>query len=251
MKKTVTLMNTNMATLVLIMAVLLVIGYLLRSREFFSELRRVPAIDALDEGVNLCAERGRPFFASCGTASMSGNYLASMIGQLHALCYVAERCAKLNVRLITDSQDPQVQSQVVDYVRQGYINAGAPERFRLDDQFYAASAASQLDIINCVEMYKPATVWNGSSLSPAVLDAGVRVGAFNIAFGTWPDQASDMVTLADHLIFQEEMTAAGAYLSKDLPQTAAIIGEDFGKLMMIGIFIVFLVAAMAGVHLKM
>mgnify|MGYP001145148433 CR=1 FL=1 len=234
--------------LMLFMSALFIVGIALRKHPFFSSLRRLPCIDALEEAVDLCAERGRPFFAACGTATFTG-HPTSLVGQLHALSFIAERSAKLNVRVVTDTSDPNVQVAVVDFVRQGYIRAGVPERFRIDDQIYSASTAAQLDCVDVVESIHPGTVFTGIAMSPVVLDAGVRQGAFLIAFGTWPDQSSDQVTLADHLIIQAEMIAAGAYLSKDPLQTGCILGEDLAKLSLFIALIGGMILALAGVRI--
>jgi len=211
----------------------------------FNKLRRVAALDGLDEIVKSCAERGRPvLYSPTGTKLGQPHLVAAMeAGKL-----VAKTCADLNVRLYTLAVDPEQYLLFVDYVRQGCMESTHPERWNPSDHLFVPDYGAAVSLpTSCMEMvegrniggsiYFGGITWN-TFLN--VVEHGLRHGCLQFTAFYWPDDISQAVMFSDYCTITDEMVAAGAYLGRDPVDAAFVVGSDLMK-----IFIAVVMVALA------
>ena len=96
-------------------------------------IRRVPALDAIEDAIGRSTEMGKPVVCSYGL----GGFDYWTVAGLSILGYVAKICAETDTRLIVptggSSDSYIVREAAVDLVRNAYTAAGRPEAFNEDD----------------------------------------------------------------------------------------------------------------------
>jgi hypothetical protein len=202
-------------------------------------VRRVPALDAIEEGIGRAAEMGRPVIASPGIAITGIDYWT--VGALSILTHVATLCARNDLRLLVPLGGSEQSYTLVeisrDIVENQYRLEGNPERYNVDDlpflsgrQFAWASAYCGMLMRD-----KPAlNVMVGEQWGSAIYIAGVshEAGSFTISGSDYLSNVACLAVASDYVMIGEEMVAAGAYLSKDPVQIASIRTQDIIKAVM-------------------
>ncbi len=95
------------------------------------EIRRLVQLDQIDEMVKSTAERGRPILFAPGGLASTDSYTPAW-GTIYE--HVGEMAGSLNIRTFTTSYLPDIAVVLGDYLREGYVKSGHPERFRIEDQ---------------------------------------------------------------------------------------------------------------------
>jgi hypothetical protein len=203
-------------------------------------IRRVPALDAIDEGIGRAAEMGKPVIDSIGICSAGMDYWT--VSAISILSYTASRCAELGVPLYVplgghdNSYTPMEVAR--DVVKTQYELAGKPEEFKLENmpflsgrQFSWASG-----YVGMLMRLKPAAnIMLGDNLASAMWlsEIGHNIGALQISGATYISNIAVLAVSSDYVAIGEDMLAAGAYLSKDQSQIASIRTEDIIKILAI------------------
>lgn len=108
---------------------------------------------------------------------------------------------------------------------------------------YAVGAAGHI-----LEMQPALLIYMGYFLADVIVTAemGARVGAISI--GSTTDQSATplMGMFCDYMLMGEEMYAASAQITQDPLATATLAGEDWMKILLLGLMIVGALANMAG-----
>jgi hypothetical protein len=217
-------------------------------------LRRVAAIDAIEESVRVCAEKGAMLLDSTGsirtTWSLGIMYLP---GMLETIKLTSRLGAELGVKTFYTCGVPEVQLMALDYSQQGYIEAGRPELFDINSVQYHDGMGITWKNIEVLEKERPGaflTMGNfGAASHMPQMETAVRIGAFQVGTCIWPEEISQTALCADYVCINEEGVAAGAYLSGDPLQGASLVAEDVAKLLMIALMIVGALAGAAGITL--
>jgi len=220
-------------------------------------LRRVPAMDVMDEAVRICAEKGRPFFQSAGSSSFSaaGGGIQFVESIVSLGRYLTKQCANLGVRFISAVMDPQLQLLFIDFARQGYLEAGRPELFNARDIKYVVSGVGQsiMENVDTIRMNKPAAFVGighfGSGTPVPIFEEAVTQGAFIVGSSYWPDELAQAAMASDYTLLTAEQTIIGAYIDNDPEKMAVFIGEDVAKLILIAIAVIIGIAWIAGTKL--
>lgn len=230
--------------------VLLVILAILAIRQMRAKkmpfIRRVAALDAIDDAVGRCTEMGRPVVVSYGI----GDFSYSVIAALSILGYVAKICAETDTRLIVPTGGGHssyvVRETAVDIVRSQYILAGKPETFREEDMPFLSGEqyAYTSGYTGILIRERPgATIMTGSHASEAVniAEQSNLVGAITITSGTYVSNMAALACASDYIMLMDEQPAAGAYLSKNVDQIATIRVQDIYKALAMVLIVVGLV----------
>jgi len=216
-------------------------------------LRRIPAMDVVDEAVRICAEKGRPMYQYFGQMTFSGKFAIYAESVSSMARYLTKRCAELGVRYIAADTDPVLQLALLDFTKQGYIEAGHPEMFNPRDIRYvtAGFAQAMFEAIDTVRREQPGCliafghIGGGTPIN--IFQTATNLGTFVIGASESPDELSQAAMTADYSMLNEEQVVVGAYIDNDPEKMAAFIGEDIVKLVMIAIMIVGGIAYIAGV----
>lgn len=198
-------------------------------REIF--LRRIPGLDAVDEAIGRSTELGKPVLYLTGAGDMSepATIAASMI-----LGRVAGRVAAFDTTLLVPHRDPMVMAVCQEITWQAYQEAGKPDLFRPEANFFITT--DQFSYTAAVDglmlRQKPAAnFFLGSYFAESLLltETGASTGAIQIAGTDSDHQLPFFVTTCDYTLIGEELYAASAYLSRDPVQVGTLRGQDLGK----------------------
>ena len=210
-------------------------------------IRPLEALEAIYEGIGRAAEMGRPVMVLPGIGGLGGS---ETLAGLNVLGEVAKRGVEIGVDVYTSSASAQVIAFSEAVVRRAYESAERAEsympgenvRWFGGDQFsYAVGTAGHiLDT-------KPATViLLGSFLYDVIvsMETGTRVGAQII--GGCIGALGEMAMFADYILIGEEEFAASAMISQDREVISTLAGQDWIKLVCVGLILVGVILVMAG-----
>jgi hypothetical protein len=221
-------------------------------------IRRVPAIDAIEEGIGRATELGKPVIASPGMSPRGID--TSTAAGLSMLSFASRLSARNDLKLISplggSSESYTTMELARDIVETQYRLEGKADQFDLDNlpflsgrQFAWASAYCGIMLRE-----KPATnIMVGVQYASAVYISEVahEVGAMVISGTTYLSNIACLAASSDYVMIGEEMLAAGAYLSKDPGQLATIRTQDIMKFVLIGTLVLGVITLSLGIEVVM
>lgn len=216
-------------------------------------IRRIPALDAIDEAVGRATELGRPVLCHMGQTSrgVRGEWAGAILAGMSIMSHVASLCARLGARLIVAPAYPELLPLVIETVRDSYIAEGNLEGFKEDDIMFFSNQQWPwaTGVMGVMEREKPAAhigvgPFHGESL--IIAESGARVKAMSILGTPRKSQITFLIACADYTLIGEEVYAAGAYLSKDPGQIGTIAGQDWVKMAAIVLMILCTLTATLG-----
>jgi len=194
-------------------------------------LRRIPGLDAVDEAIGRSTELGKPILYLTGAHDMSD---PSTIAAAVILGRVAKRTAAYETELLVPHRDPITMAVCQEITKQAYLEAGKPDLFKEDSNFFITSDQfSYTAAVDGIMLRKKpaANFFMGSYFAESLLltETGASTGAIQIAGTDSDHQLPFFVTTCDYTLIGEELYAASAYLSKEPVQIGTLRGQDIGK----------------------
>ncbi|HXV68380.1 MAG TPA: DUF6754 domain-containing protein [Nitrospira sp.] len=218
-----------------------------RRNEIF--LRRIPGLDAVDEAIGRATELGKPILYLTGAHDMGD---PSTIAAAVILGRVATRAAAYETELMVPHREPITMAVCQEITKQAYLEAGKPDLFKEDFNFFITS--DQFSYTAAVDgimlRRKPAAnFFMGAYFAESLLltETGASTGAIQIAGTDSDHQLPFFVTTCDYTLIGEELYAASAYLSKEPIQIGTLRGQDIGKAVILGVILIGTVSATIGV----
>jgi len=215
-------------------------------------LRRIAGLDAVEEAIGRSTEMGRPILYLTGAGDMSD---VSTIAATVILGEVAKKVARYDTTLKVPHRDPIVMAVCQEVVKEAYLEAGRPDSYREDSNFFITgdqfSYTAAVDGIMLRE--KPAAnFYMGSYFAESLLltETGAGTGAIQIAGTDSDHQLPFFVTTCDYTLIGEELYAASAYLSREPVLVGTLRGQDFGKALIMTALILGTALATLGVVLQ-
>lgn len=200
-----------------------------KRRDIF--LRRIAGLDAVDEAIGRATELGKPILYLTGAGDMSE---PSTIAAAVILGRVGKRVAAYETDLMVPHRDPIVMAVCQEITKQSYLEAGKPDAFKEDSNFFITT--DQFSYTAAVDgimlRRKPAAnFFMGSYFAESLLltETGASTGAIQIAGTDSDHQLPFFVTTCDYTLIGEELYAASAYLSREPIQVGTLRGQDIGK----------------------
>lgn len=237
-------------------AILLYVAYkMVRSgREI--HLRRLPAIDAIEEAIGRAAEMGKPAHYTYGAGGGWGGGLASsqgpqVVASSAILSYVAQLCARYDVRLIVNMMQADAIPLTEEVIRLAYLREGKPEKF--DPKiinYFPGQSPMVTGILGTFQRERPAASFHIGGLyyeSVVIGEAAKFVGAFLVAGTANTHQLPFIVATSDYVLIGEELYAAAAYISREPVQVSSIAGEDWVKFILLAITLIGILLESAGI----
>jgi hypothetical protein len=218
-----------------------------KRREIF--LRRIPGLDAVDEALGRATELGKPILYLTGAGDMSE---PSTIAAAVILGRVSKRVAAYETDLLVPHRDPIVMAVCQEITKQSYLEAGKPDAFKEDSNFFITTDQfSYTAAVDGIMLRKKpaANFFMGSYFAEALLltETGASTGAIQIAGTDSDHQLPFFVTTCDYTLIGEELYAASAYLSREPIQVGTLRGQDMGKGFILGVLALGSVLATLGV----
>jgi len=203
------------------------------------KIRKLAALDAVDEAVGRATEMGRSVLFVPGIQDM--NEVQTVAG-ITVLGPVAKTAAEYDARLEVPTSRSLVMVAARETVQAAHFAAGRPETYNegnityiTDEQFAYVSA-----VVGRMVREKPAACfYMGAFYAESLLFAenGNSIGAIQIAGTAEPSQLPFFVAACDYTLIGEEFFAASAYLSGERDQLGSIKGQDFVKLAVAGVIL--------------
>ncbi|WP_181416879.1 DUF6754 domain-containing protein [Nitrospira lenta] len=218
-----------------------------KRREMF--LRRIPGLDAVDEAIGRATELGKPILYLTGAHDMSD---PSTIAAAVILGRVAKKTAAYETELLVPHRDPITMAVCQEITKQAYLEAGKPDLFKEDSNFFITSDQfSYTAAVDGIMLRKQpaANFFMGSYFAEALLltETGASTGAIQIAGTDSDHQLPFFVTTCDYTLIGEELYAASAYLSREPVQLGTLRGQDIGKAMILSVIAIGVLLATVGV----
>jgi len=202
-------------------------------------IRRIAALEAIDEAVGRATEMGRPVLFVPGIQDM--NDIQTVAG-ITVLGKVAKTAAEYDAQLEVPTSRSLVMTAARETVQSAHYAAGRPETYSegrinyiTDEQFgYVAYLSGKM-----VRDKPAACFYMGAFYAESLVLAenGNAIGAIQVAGTAEPSQLPFFVAACDYTLLGEEFFAASAYLSGERDQLGSIRGQDIGKLL-VGVAIV-------------
>lgn len=225
------LAKANNFLLMLLFSVIVLIAIAQAKRHPHIFLRRIPGLDAVEEAIGRATEMGRPILYLTGSDDMSS---LSTIAATVILGQVAKKSAAYDTQLQVPHRDPIVMAICQEIVKESYLEAGRPDAYRDDSNFFITNDQfSYTAAVNGIMLRdRPAAnFFMGFYYAEALLlaETGAGTGAIQIA-GTDADlQLPFFITTCDYTLIGEELYAASAYLSREPVLVGTLRGQDLGK----------------------
>jgi len=204
-----------------------------RGKTFY--VRRIPGIDAIDNAVGRATEMGRPIVYTPGESGVQNMELYASLG---ILSYIADRAARLSVKLIATVQRPETYPMVEETIRESYRNAERLDEFRDEDVRFLSqhAAVHAMMTAGIIENEEAATAFFFGLFgyqSLLMTEPGARRGVIQIAGDTGVFQMPFFIASCDYVLIGEELFAASAYVSGDPTIKGSLVAQDRFKLVLL------------------
>jgi hypothetical protein len=227
------LMNILIWTIIVSFLILYFILHARSGKKLF--IRRIAGLDAVEESVGRATEMGKPIVFISGIGSVAQ---PATISAMNILGEVAKKTAQYDTALIVPNSDPVVYTVAREVVKESHAQVGRPDTFKPDNVFYITSEqfayAAAVDGIMVRE--KPATIFMlgyFAAESLILAETGATTGAIQIAGTDAIYQLPFFITACDYTLIGEELYAASAYLSRQPLLMGSLVGQDYGKLVIL------------------
>jgi hypothetical protein len=195
-------------------------------------IRRIPGIDAIEEGIGRATEMGRPVLYVPGIDELQDiQTIASML----ILGQVARTVAEYQSDLIVTCCIPIVREVADEVVKAGFFQAGHPDahkptnvRFISSEQFAFCAGTNGI-----IYREKPATnIFLGRFFGESLIlaETGFVNKSIQIAGTAEATQLPFFVAACDYTLIGEELFACSAYLSRDPRLVSSLKASDWIKL---------------------
>lgn len=240
----------KIVSLILLVAVFVSTIYYMRS-EKMPYIRKVAAIDVIEEAIGRSTEMGKPIMLSYGTRDFSN---AFVIACLSILSFVSRMVAEVENRIIVPiggTNSAMITRPVaVDIVRSAYEAEGKGDLFNENDipfissEFWSFTAG----YVGLILREKPGSLIMGPETADAAMyvEEANAVGALTIATGSYIGNVSVLACAADYVMIGEEALAAGAYLSKEKSRITTLVTVDNFKFLAIILIILGIILVQSG-----
>ena len=210
-------------------------------------IRRLPALDRIEEVVGRAAEMGKPaMFVAGNDTPESGSTMAAFA----VFESVANYAVVTQTEVVVPVQVPLVDVVLRSSLRNIFTLAGRPELFNEDEVSYEVdNQPAYIGIVgDSMETHSPASIFYFGDFtyeSMVYTEMGNNIGAVQVAGCENPKQTAFFIVGCDYCLIGEELFAAGAYLKRDVIQMATLLAQDRIKIlafltMLLGLGIAFL-----------
>ena len=222
-------------TLLVVAFVLFNIARANKGKELF--IRRIGGLNAIDEAVGRATELGRPVFMVPG---LSDGINAKSMQAINIFAYVSRVASRFSNPIMVCCFNSSILAVAQEVIRDVYQQEGAIEkydhdsvRFISDKQFAFAAATSGLILREQAAAVFLLGEFYAESLILA--ETANSIGAIQVASSTELTQTPFFIAACDYVLIGDEFYAASAYLTRQPVLVGSLVGQDWGKLLLIGL----------------
>lgn len=201
-------------------------------------MRKIAGLDAIDESVGRCTELGKPVHYTFGRGELEAGILASY----DVLSYTARKCAETQTDIIVSTARPDVHAITEEIMHSVYAQAGVSDAYKPNNvRFFSDLVSAYVaGIYGIFEREKPgANIMLGNLYAEATLVGEVanQMGAIQIGGASQVVQIPFLIATCDYVLLGDELFAAGAYITREPSKVAAVVVQDIGKWLVVGIIL--------------
>jgi len=216
-------------------------------------IRRIPALDAIEESVGRATELGKPVLCAMGSGQLRSKHAGITLAGISIMSYVADLCAKLGTRIIVTPRDPMAIPLIKEIIQTAYLGQGNLEEYNENDIIFFGNQAHTWTsgIMGTIDREDVAThirVGRYSANALLLAEHSVKHGTMTIMGTNNQAQLGFLFAICDYVLIGEECFAAGAYLSKDPAQILTIMSQDWIKTIVIALILVGTVLSNFGIQ---
>jgi hypothetical protein len=246
-------MLQNVTALFFLLLTAILLGWtIMRARKgIVPNIRKLPALDAIEEAIALCAEKGTMAWFPMGGGPIddpqgSPGQLVSM----SVLGYATKYCADMGVKLVTGTNRANMVPMLDDVLFEGFRAHDASDLHSLENVRFFPSQMAYIAGNSTIHEYEgPACqimIGNWWAETPAFCEIAKRKNAFIVGGTDYMENVAYLVAFSDYSLVFEEIYAAGAYIGDDVEAKGTILAEDIMKFVFIGLSILGLLAVLTG-----
>lgn len=201
-------------------------------------IRRIPGLNALDDAIGRATEMGRPVIMVPGIGALN----AISVQAINIFAHVTKTAAQFATPIRLCCADAAVYTVAQEIIRDVYQGQGLGDRydsnsvqFVSDRQFAFAAGVSGM----ILREKAAATFLLGEFFAESLIFAETAnsVGAIQVAGSTTQTQTPFFIAACDYVLIGDEFYAASAYLRREPVLTGSLVGQDWSKLLLIGLII--------------
>ncbi|UCE26029.1 MAG: fibronectin type III domain-containing protein [Candidatus Coatesbacteria bacterium] len=225
--------NILIASIILSALVLYYITQARAGKKLF--IRRIGGLEAVQEAVGRATEMGKSVLYVPGIGEIDD---IQTIASVTILGRIATMVAEYDADLLVPCSRSLVMSTAQEVVKESYLEAGRPDaykqgniRYLTDDQFgYVAGVDGIM-----IRERPAACFYLGTFYAESLIlaETGHSVGAIQIAGTAMPSQLPFFIAACDYTLIGEELFAASAYLSREPRLLGSLVGQDWGKVIIL------------------
>jgi hypothetical protein len=208
-----------------------------RGRAIF--IRRIAGLNAIDEAVGRAAELGKPILFHPGIDNFRNIQTLAALGVLQ---HVATVAAKFRVPIHVTTAQPVMVPICENALKSAFESAGEPGLMN-ESTVRFISPANDLTALGTVQLMRDKQIasvfyfgeYDYTSLLYA--EGGQQIGCMQIAGTASYYQIPFFIASCDYTIMVEELYASSAYLSREPTMLGSVIGQDYGKIVVLAIII--------------
>jgi hypothetical protein len=196
-------------------------------------IRKIPALNYIDEAVGRSTEMGKPVLYIPGIMDIDN---IQTLASLSILGYVAQKCAEYETDFLMPVSRSVVMTVGQEVVKESFLRAGRSDLYRSDMVFYLTDDqfgyAAGVDGI--ISREKPGAIFLiGAFYAESLIlaETGFSAGAIQIAGTAMITQLPFFIAACDYVLIGEEIFAASAYLSKDILDKITLKIQDKAKML--------------------
>jgi hypothetical protein len=203
-------------------------------------IRRIPGIDAIEEGIGRATEMGKPVLYVPGIDELQDiQTIASML----ILGEVAKKVAEYQSEIIVSCCIPIVREVAEEVVRSGFTQAGYADDYRsVNTRFISSEQFAFCAGTNGIILReKPATnIYFGRFFAESLIlaETGFVNRSIQIAGTAEATQLPFFIAACDYTLIGEELFAVSAYLSRDPRLVSSLKASDWIKVFCVACLIV-------------
>ncbi len=198
-------------------------------------IRRIAGLEAVQEAVGRATEMGKPILYVPGISDIDD---IQTIAAVTILGRVATMVAEYDADLLVPCSRSLVMSTAQEVVKEAYLEAGRPDAYRRENIRYLSDAqfAYVAGVDGIMLREKPAAnFYLGAFWAESLIlaETGHSIGAIQIAGTAMPSQLPFFIAACDYTLIGEELFAASAYLSREPRLLGSLVGQDWGKVVIL------------------
>jgi len=198
-------------------------------------IRKIPGLQAIDEAIGRAAEMGTPILFQPGIESFKEIQTLAALGILQ---YVAKQAARLDVPIYVTTPQPVMVPTCENILKTVFDTEGKPDLINSCSVRFVSPAndLAALGTVAVIRDNKIASVFyfgNYDYTSLLYTEGGLMAGAMQIAGTADYYQIPFFIASCDYVVMVDELFASSAYLSRDPTMLGGVVGQDYGKLVLV------------------